>query len=220
MYNYDYDFLRQINLHQNFKIVTDVWNGESRELLSHKYCKGTLTSLLQNQSMENFYENRYIWIWVIWKCTISRKDYWFHLRTEKANFKSVPGLNLLQAFFTYNSFSYVHISKLEISTQNVRWNVHQRVLQILMNQNKKGPNKTTTYFGIPLYLAHNSSPTFPGNLKLLWQSNRAESQNLCSLLFRVPPFIWLLSEMVKATKHCLLCPLLHSLYLIIVTKIS
>ena len=115
----------------------------------------------------------------------------------------------MQAFFTYNSFSYVHISRLEISSQNV----HQRVLQIPMNQNKKCPNKTTTYFGIPLYLARNSSPTFPGNLKLLWQSNRAESQNLCCLFFRVPPFIWLLSEMVKATKHWLLCPLLYSLYL-------
>ena len=112
MYNFDYDFLRQINLHQNFKIVTDVWNGESRELLSHKYCKGTLTSLLQNQSMENFYENRYIWIWVIWKCTISRKDYWFHLRTERANFKSVPGLNFLQAFFTYNSCAHFKIKNI------------------------------------------------------------------------------------------------------------
>ena len=126
-------------------------------------------------------------------------------------FKSVSGLDFCKRFSHIIHFPMCTFQG--ISSQNVRWNLHQRVLQIPMNQNKKGPNKTTTYFGIPLYLAQNSNPTFPGNLKLQWQSNRAESQNLCSLLFRVPPFIWLLSEMVKATKHCLLCPLLHSLYL-------
>ena len=51
--------------------------------------------------MENFYENRYIWIWVIWKCTISRKDYWFHLKTQKYTWLTFFVSVLLNIWFIF-----------------------------------------------------------------------------------------------------------------------